>query len=1201
MFNGNLHKSVIEFHTFSTDDLSLSAIGLATYNKSSIERYFDRKNDEDIKSYFNQAPLDDIKNKLLAIDGTIEDISILRFNKETLKYELASGSDIFQSDDGTSVASTLDEFLVKHRNLQLGKMPADDESTKQFKEALYSIQNSLSGCITFRTSYTVLNCERQPQIKITFQKRSSKDDSRKVALKGSPLIVDVGRRATGAEYSIGGTDNSPPAVYQKLEEGGINNPKNTVAAPMDLRYNNSTGKWQGGTHQILARLVTDLDPAPQISFELAVEELKQLQPSDWFDPDGDKNISPFKPGLALPLSVEYGNPHQFGPNFIGCKDGAKKVETIMVTNRSGRSFSAGDTVLCSNIDNEWIVQALDSGDSQAKINKKLKIGKWSFQKYIVNSDNFFKDARYVNTDIANGLVAYRNNITPDLYEQKMRNKFYMDMFQGEGDSAGKPWSNAKKLKDAGFDVNSFAKLNMYIDLSPEDALKKPLMKEEEYDIQVAEYYQSTVFDQLAPSLGGTNEEGHVIGRTNVKVSPVAEDNLPENSEFLYQNQLPFFWGPLFPDGYSAAQVSLRKNNNIELTPMNGFDVTVLPDKSTSLTIYNNVAKFFFTENKNTSFENSRIDGLVLNSNIFGDEFDANARQLPAEVALNGYKNPNASPIELMPDLNFEDKNAVDIFHNYLTSQSFRYSWLAQLEQKGDKIVGFSDSYGLTPLKPNYIQFSPLQLEAALHKTAVSNVTGDDLQYNNFKQTVNENIANLFISYDAVNFHSNKFYERNGLTKNGISVEGQFAKLDMTYLFGPYVYQPTVAPMGGPGIIPLENSTERGNLIGIIASKNKFTASKNGSITLTTRQLFGLPPRVTIAGGQGPSVTILGPFIGWSFGGNEGKQYSYPQWGDRLRDNRYDSLGTTALHVRIFDGWPDEQTVYDGRYFSVLHFNPFPTSGNIYDVQSTVVNTGVKYTKDWTPAQINVSYEKSVDQITTSVDFRVPTYMHPTNSSIDNKVIPVGTIVTKDGINGAALRPPSEWRVNPIRRGALLTKGGFRYYKSDIGINGEDFTIKNAGTGYVPGEIITLKKGAKIKVSTTGSNGAISAFDIIDSGSNFAPPDFEANNGSGVSISSTDGEGVGAAIFFKTGMVYSKMEHDQAPKEHVKPTRISLPDKQGEDSVDGSLSTSFSFEDGLSNAYDAFYFMHNDILHTFMSQTPFAPGFAQYIDLEIGAG
>jgi hypothetical protein len=130
-------------------------------------------------------------------------------------------------------------------------------------------------------------------------------------------------------------------------------------------------------------------------------------------------------------------------------------------------------------------------------------------------------------------------------------------------------------------------------------------------------------------------------------------------------------------------------------------------------------------------------------------------------------------------------------------------------------------------------------------------------------------------------------------------------------------------------------------VGVIAAKVKFTTQPGATVNFVTKQYSGLTPTYQVAGGGGGSVGILNmgggiaivlqdPFTG-------AKQYSLKNWGS-IGDS-YTDFGTTALYVRIFDQWPDEQTIYDGRYFSVLHFNPDQLG---YNVQSSIKDVGFTF-------------------------------------------------------------------------------------------------------------------------------------------------------------------------------------------------------------------------------------------------------------------
>jgi len=113
MFNSNIHSKRKEFHLFGSDEVSLTAIGLGNYTLFSCSGYFGRTSDAEISAYFNGMPNYIIKNKLLCTDTT--SLYMLKFNKETLKYDMVNGQEIFKTESNTLVANDLVDFIIKHR------------------------------------------------------------------------------------------------------------------------------------------------------------------------------------------------------------------------------------------------------------------------------------------------------------------------------------------------------------------------------------------------------------------------------------------------------------------------------------------------------------------------------------------------------------------------------------------------------------------------------------------------------------------------------------------------------------------------------------------------------------------------------------------------------------------------------------------------------------------------------------------------------------------------------------------------------------------------------------------------------------------------------------------------------------------------------------------------------------------------------
>lgn len=1195
MFDSNLHSVSTEYHSFTTDDDALLSKGLGSYSVSSLKSYLITNENKDKKRFFGDN-LKSLYESLIGTGGNLsEPLSIFMFNVDTKKYELKTGEDVFKTSDGTSVASDLKDLLSKHNTNEWGI--AVDENVKKVVE---NIQGSLSGCITFRPSFTVsigsTTQTRTPLIKVYLKPKSQSDTTRSLAQNGAPFISAVPKRPTGAKYGWQGTQNKPIGVYQKPSEGDNKNPNNAVAANLRLTYNPAIGEWESGTQQMLARLLTDVDAA-KIK-DIIFDGIDSVPPEEFYDPDSNYYMGQFTIGKAIPISLENGNPHMCGPNMVAIANNQNKKEKIQVVNRSPRGFKKGDVVMCSHIDGEWIIQGFDAGTtSVAPVS--LKIGKWFFGKYLVDSDSFFKDARYRETEGKQ----YWQNVNGIQYESYTRIKYYMSMFQGGGDNASPAiqTESIKKLSEMN-NLNLIAKLNLYIpstkpdqpyyvfdDLDEAQAILASLPEKSTYDFQTSKrYVQVTAFDQVGSHMGGT-QNYNIIGRTNVTYSP---DGSTDENAWL-QTTFPNFWGPVFTEGYSVQQASLLKKPR-NMAPMNGSTRLGVEFGDPYFVVPSDGAEIL-----STSTEKNKTQDV--NNFMFSNTKDAGLYQLPAEIGVNGsLSGTYSSPIESLDELaklETPKSNLLDVYGSFLNSKK-RYSWLANVADSGN-------IYGLQPAQASKLQFSPLQLQYAVHAYKAANPS-DQSKYDRLR-------ANFFgtLSTGDTGGHMWGGLLPQNPTIGYVPTRG----LAPFPLIGPDTVTNGEGPVGGPDLLPDSDSSsgdEKSNFVGIIVAKNKFGGG--GAISFTTDQYFGLPKVQKVAGGQTGGITILpiGGGIGWVGPSNPSFTYGYPQWGS-AEDNP-SSFGTTSLHVRIFDQWPDDQTIYDPRYFGVLHFNPLPLGANVKtklidgDVTPDLTN--------WNPSKGLPKYPRYVDQQETTVDFRIPTYAVPGtlfdaamgDETEDNKVIPIGALVNKDGCNGKAIRPISEWRINPIRRGQLLTGGGFRYYRRVIGLSDKCMII-DGGEGFSSDQEINLVKGAKCNV-TVGENGKITGITIKieNRGEGFMPSDFSGEYKPkdsdtkyyGLKLN-LNGGSKQATILFYNGIVYDKLAYDGCPLESTSgPVRLTLPSYRGEKAAEGTNVSSVGLSPNKNGKYDAFYFFHNDILHTVLEPEAFIPGFHQYVKLEIGS-
>lgn len=1219
---GNLYTRQKDYHVYTTDNIGLNELGLGSYSRSSVENMFKTfgrpttttvnpnqsqatttpppkqgsPEINEISLYFGDQ-VSTTSKKLVGDEGLVHPPQIFAYNKKTLKYDLHSGAAIFQyeKEDNTivSVANNIKEFTDKYNDCIINKSaPSRDDILKVAQK----INTSLSGCITFRISYKALTCDQQALIKLRLLNKDNSNDSRIIASKGSPIIAGVPTRISGKKYSHKGTDQSSIGVYQNPFQEDINNPSNTVAGELDIRFNKTIGKWQAGTHQILCRLTTDVDSAnTPILTEIGGDN------TSFYSTESENWIGQFSIGKMIPLSMENGNPYMYGPNFIGCPSGStSRIEELMAVNRSNRTFKKGDIVLASYIEGEWIIQGFDKPEI---ITKKTNVGKWQFQKFIVNSDSFFRDNRfkYNNTPTSSLDFDYTKEtasrdsqiIYPHVYEDKSRMLFYTDT------------TNVFHSQLEPEEKNKLLKINLYLDMPPASAELKQFPPLSQYDFILSkDYYQSSIFDQVSSSIGGNNMYGNVISRTNIYHSPfgnASEDGL------IYQKNLPNFWGPVFRDGYTSESVRH------------------LIGKHGSVAIPNNSNSNLWFANSTTLAFNTSTD-ITITSGIFSNSGDVNFLQLPAEIGTNAsLESKHGLPIERMNIEIGSDKNMSHLT-NFFIHNKERFSHIMNNTS--------GDIFGLKPVSPNIIQFSPLQFQLATSLTNITPGLGYDILKTEIESAKGTEIfktdrKNDFI-FDSILLPKN-FITRNTQKESGLKlekfeiIENNEKKLVCLFYipFGTFVKFPRAAssPLGGPGIIPLGNIApiifEKSNLIGIIAAKNKIKSATK-SINFNIRQYFGLPPKLTIAGGQGPQVTILGAFLSWTNQSNPIMQNSQPQWGDRDRQDAINSFGTTAMHVRVFDEWPDKDTIYDGRYFSILHFNPSTTILGLSEEEKEALQKKYGY-----PAKsfrrnpngvLQFQYYQNIyhDLVETDVDFREPTGgsgLHPSEKSMM-----VGSIIS----SGSMLSDASVWRINPIRRGALLTGGGFKYFKKVIGLDAielleksaeeiemlrkagsQDISKEQRGSGYLVGDIINFPNQASIRVesllSAGGPAGQIGSWSIVDSGIGFVPSDFRTSV-SGVRNTS-GGTGSGAQFVARRGRVYHRYYHDEGPSERCPITRLTSPSNQGKEEMTRDVITSINL-DGGNGKYDAFYFMHNDVLHTQLFEGAFRGGFAQHVTLEI---
>ena len=1134
MFKGLLKYNDLAYHVYTTSDKTLLDVGLASYNISALEKYL---NDESIKDGMKQKELFDILTleKLL---GENTGSYYWKFDEKTGQYT--------KEDINISLKTLAEDHEKIEKASTVGAGQQDNHAIIQ------EVQKSLTGCIYFEIAGKGTELI---EIRLYFQSKSKRDNSRVIATKGEPIISSVPKTPTGRRYHFGATQYNKAVVgvgnekdstnvgHYKIQERGkfkIDDNKDVsaqVASKLRLSYNESLGYFESGTQVILARLLQNVDPAP-IS-EIDLSSIDSIEDEDLYNPDSPYNMSQFSTGVALPLSIHDANPHTFGPNIINSQ--TNKKEKIRVVNRVARGFKANDVVLCLLIGSEWII--IDFGE-QTLEPPGVKLGKWSFTKMMVNTDGFLQDKE--GKEIA----------AEEAYSIRMKSKFYTDL---------NTMFNDDVLSEIN-DVSLLARLNaaptqLLADVKPEEAVMPDMT-----DIlfkPTDKYIQASSFDMVGANMGGNNTHGNIIGRTNRVMSNNPANLAPVDTI----QEIGAWWGPLFPDGFASSKT--------------------LSIKGTSKNVsYNGISSFFGGSdvlNLSTGDDKSTTGGM------FDDRLDFNFYQLPADIGINASpEGENGSPIEslsLLTEYEFRD-NLAQAYNDYRFSVE-RFSWISTDDGPNTSF------YDLEPVTKTKLQLIPLAWGMPSGE-AVAVVSGIDVG------------------------DEDKLW--------GAMFERESEYLTYTFSDGiPWDLQVDKPPRSEPwGVVyafrdndPRGSSYDGANLLGITAGKNTVRIGGGASLQFDASYSYGLPKWTSVTGGQVTPPTILPIGGGLAFGGgtNAIKTWGFPQWGSNSTALSQ-VWGGSTLRVKVYDHWPEEDTIYDVRYFQPLHFcaGKIATGATTIIADSGVV-VGDETLENWNPAESvlgGIRYERSVDETAYPEDFRVPTYGDPVGE-LDNVTVPVGQIINQKGVGGssdiestlAQLRNEEEWRVNTICRGMMVDENfGFRYMKRTIGINPDDYSVLEGGEGFTEGMIFDTELPNDIIIEIGQTDGSLTDGSIIvkSQGEGLLPSRFSSSNvDDDENVTTGMVVNIGTAkVMFHTGIVYDKLSETLYPKKQG--SVGCLPKSDGDAGVIyGSKSTTIGIsKPNNTNLYDIFFFYANDVGHVDMFAQAQTAGFIQYVDFDIGA-
>jgi hypothetical protein len=1161
IFDVNFYTRKKEYHRYSSDDIALSAVGISSYTTSSLERFF--KNDNpDVIEFFGDTQ--STKRKLLGV-GRESSMKIFEFDindkifKPTVGFSAILRLDAQKYPAGTYPPireTTIAEFLAVWNSVQLGT--TSEQTANSYRAVIAKIHNSQKGYIEFTNEISVLRTPKTISIRLDLMNIRDGESAKTVSLKGSPLITAVPSTPAGLKYAHRPTVAAEIGSYISPVGDGVDNPQNTASGPLSLVWDPSTGEFQSGTQQILVRILTDIDPANVRDFTF--DELESFTNEDIYSgPDGLGFMGNFTKGEAIPLSAENGNPYLFGPDFKGvCQNATTDKVKITVINRLNFKYKAGSVAVASRMAGEngnWVLvsQGTPADDT---IQKNINFGNFEYQQHIIPANEYFT------------FKPTQEKLMPDTFMSWCRSSFYLDGRQALEDNIPQSVRN--------YDLSSIIKLNLVAsslsssDENPIETLTQTMKDQNavnqfinQANIEKNKFAQIDLF--LSANSAYTNyivDYGLPINileksarRLQLATSLDGEALGVNSQDPLYALEVPMFWGMCFPDGFKTDGV---KSARSKITQLQNFEIYRNDPNLKELSVAASQACPYL--------------GNDLNSNLFGRNIGINFIKKTGGI----FTSRLCSYLSLTP-------NMYNNLYNYISLNAINQSVLVVASSIDEY------PYGLEPINPKRIQFSPMCINQLFSASELGSFYGylRDMQtYLKNSTMINQILPapNLSINFQdyakqmLLEFDEQKYpaqpLDDTSFTDNGNSYN--LKSLVIPNSFSQATANRHAPPAGTAfQIIPPILNFRRSVVMPVLTCKSKIKTSSDG-LAFTVNQSLGMSPQITISPSYPPRVIVLpiGAGIGWTDDpGNPGKQNSVPQWGDRNRTDDIDSFGTSALHVRVFEGWPQNQTIYYGPLFTPLHFNP----------SAPTILKKLEYNDDGEPV---ISPDLDSDGNTrfaiSDVDFRIPT-------DKDGVAFRVGNVVTQEN-----LAPQTEWLWNGVRRAALLSGGGFAYYRNYIGINPSN-QIVEGGSGYTQDDTFLFADGTSFQVNV-GAEGKITGIK--------ADSIIEGTNGI-TSVPANDlqprsqGSGSGAVFGNPQFVIRQRIGYDPAPKEVVPITRLTKPSNLGEKIAEGVVTTNVVFSDTNKKDFDIFYFFHNDPTHFSVDKfLPFDGGFAQYAIVEV---
>ena len=458
-FKGNFLTSLPANHSVIFTEPYMVSKGIGSFNIDSFKSAMGKDNKEELKKVMTEYKTGEpYWDALLGAGNNIFDLPEMIVDELGYYDDKGWTCTHWSEANGKNVkkyytADRLKEIVDYHESGDTGNAGLDKEIKR--------IQSSVNSCVVYGFGSKIPKkaggnyaepWEYTAKLFIKDINENSvpnSEDERILIPKHADKVVMSPKKATGkaitakASFDHNATQDANGNVqtgvtYKKTPQLKDSN-EDMIAGGIDYFYDPNTGKYSSGTIQCLAILMEDLPSAGVTAPDITVEDLVNdefASPEKWYDKAGEFFSGKFSTAIAVPTSMENGNPNTYGPDITLC-DGEKEIDKVRAVNRSNNKYDAGQTVMLNKINGEWIVSDFGTLESVPSV---AKIGRWGFSQYIANSDVLFRDTvgNRLGPEDAQDLAIYRcwSTMNPsNASVQKivdMNKKEYSNSSQGTG-------------------------------------------------------------------------------------------------------------------------------------------------------------------------------------------------------------------------------------------------------------------------------------------------------------------------------------------------------------------------------------------------------------------------------------------------------------------------------------------------------------------------------------------------------------------------------------------------------------------------------------------------------------------------------------------------------------------------------------------------------------------------------------------------